>query len=70
VPSGTADELLPRVDVSQPFLLARDRLVHSFERAYLRELLERHGGRPGAAATAAGIDRVYLYRLLRRHGLR
>jgi transcriptional regulator with PAS, ATPase and Fis domain len=68
-PLGGADEL-PVVDVTQPIKIARDRWTRAFERRYLEEILERHGGNVAAAARAAGVDRIYFYRLLWRHGLR
>lgn len=41
-----------------------------FERAYLKDILERHGGNVSAAARAAGVDRIQFYRMLWRNGLR
>ena len=52
-----------------PFKEAKERIVASFERAYVERLLERHGKNISAAARDAGIDRNYLYRLLKKHGL-
>ncbi|MEZ4401031.1 MAG: sigma-54 dependent transcriptional regulator [Kofleriaceae bacterium] len=49
------------------YLQARQRALHAFERAYLDQLLRRHGDRVAEAAAAAGIDRTSLYRMLRRH---
>ncbi len=66
---GTAPRVAAPVDASLPFSDARSRAIAEFERTYLVELLERHGGRVAEAAAAAGIDRTYFYRLLRRHGL-
>jgi two-component system response regulator GlrR len=57
------------VDPSVEYTEARRQALEAFERAYVRELLNAHGGRVSAAARAAGIGRVYLYRLMRRHGL-
>jgi two-component system, NtrC family, response regulator GlrR len=56
------------VDPSLEYAEARRQATEAFERAYVRELLNAHGGRVSAAARAAGIGRVYLYRLMRRHG--
>jgi DNA-binding NtrC family response regulator len=53
-----------------PLTLARQRVVESFERVYLNQLLARHDGRVAQAATEAGVDRVYLYRLMRKYGLK
>ncbi|MBP8807871.1 MAG: sigma 54-dependent Fis family transcriptional regulator [Kofleriaceae bacterium] len=60
----------PAVDASGPLREARERATASFERAYLTDLLRRHGDNLTAAARAAAIDRAHLYRLLWKHGLR
>jgi two-component system, NtrC family, response regulator GlrR len=49
---------------------ARDRAKLEFEKKYLEDLLEEHGGVVARAARAAGVDRKHFYRLLWRHGLR
>jgi two-component system response regulator GlrR len=67
-----ADQLAPaslRGGELLPFSEAKKHAQDQFERAYLSELLQRHG-RVAAAAQVAGVDRVYLYRLLRRHGIK
>jgi two-component system response regulator GlrR len=56
------------VDARLPYAEARRQALEAFEQAYVRALLDAHGGKVAAAARAAGIDRVYLYRLMRRHG--
>jgi len=53
-----------------PLSLARQRVVESFERVYLGQLLARHDGKVAQASKEAGVDRVYLYRLLRKYGLK
>jgi DNA-binding NtrC family response regulator len=58
----------PAVDVQLRYAEARREALEAFERAYVRALLDAHGGKVALAAAAAGIDRVYLYRLMRRHG--
>ncbi len=58
------------VDVGMPLKVAREAWVSTFERRYLRMLLERHGDSVSAAARAAGVDRIHFYRLLWKHGLR
>ena len=63
--AGAAGAVDPDVEYAE----ARTRALEAFERAYVRELLNAHGGRVSAAARAAGIGRVYLYRLMRRHGV-
>ena len=69
--SGPAHVVLDArsVDPSLPYIEGRRQALEGFERAYVRGLLEAHGGRVAAAARAAGIDRVYLYRLMRRRGV-
>jgi DNA-binding NtrC family response regulator len=52
-----------------PFKEAKERLVLAFEHAYVKRLMDKHGGNISAAARDAGIDRNYLYRLLEKHGL-
>jgi DNA-binding NtrC family response regulator len=49
-----------------PFRLARDRALATFERAYVRRLLERHGGNVTRAAEASGIGRRYFTTLSAR----
>jgi DNA-binding NtrC family response regulator len=53
-----------------PIALARQRVVESFERVYLAQLLARHDGKVAQASKEAGVDRVYLYRLMRKYGLK
>ena len=61
----------PLADGALPaFSEARRDLVESFERRYLRRLLDAHGDNLSAAARAAKLDRAQLYRMLWRHGLR
>jgi two-component system, NtrC family, response regulator GlrR len=42
----------------------------AFEKEYLLQLLERHGGKVAQAAVEAQVDRVYLYRLMRKHAIK
>jgi DNA-binding NtrC family response regulator len=49
---------------------ARERWMRTLESAYLRELLERHGGNISAAAKAAGIDRKTFHRLVSKYQIR
>jgi transcriptional regulator of acetoin/glycerol metabolism len=44
--------------------------MQTLESAYLRELLDRHGGNISAAAKAAGIDRKTFHRLVNKHQIR
>lgn len=49
---------------------ARERWMRTLESAYLRELLDRHGGNISAAAKAAGIDRKTFHRLVSKYQIR
>ncbi len=53
--------------LSAPYIAQRDALLTGFEQAYLRGILEKHGGNVTRAAEAAGLDRAYFRRLLRKH---
>jgi two-component system response regulator GlrR len=57
------------VDPRVTYAEGRRRALEGFEKAFIRALLDLHGGKVAVAARAAGIDRVYLYRLMRRHGV-
>jgi DNA-binding NtrC family response regulator len=56
-----------RADV--PFHEAKEKLVSSWERGYLADLLRKTGGSVAEAARRSGVDRAHLYRLLKKHGL-
>jgi two-component system, NtrC family, response regulator GlrR len=51
------------------FSQSRQRAIDSFERQYLLQLVEAHGGKVAEAAHEAGVGRAHLYRLLHKHGL-
>ena len=53
-----------------PFKDAKDQLIQAFERQYLEDLIERHGGNVSRAARAADMDRKSITRLLKKHGIR
>jgi DNA-binding NtrC family response regulator len=55
------------VDLSRPFIEAREELLGRFEKSYLEAMLARHGGNISQAARAAGLDRMHFKRLLARH---
>jgi transcriptional regulator with GAF, ATPase, and Fis domain len=55
---------------SLPFKDAKDQLIQAFERQYLVDLIERHGGNVSKAARAAHMDRKSITRLLKKHGIR
>jgi two-component system response regulator GlrR len=61
---------LPAYNPSGSFHEAKARVLSSFERGYLTEILAKHKDNITAAAQAAGVDRVHFLRLLDRHGLR
>jgi DNA-binding NtrC family response regulator len=54
-------------DESLSFRAAKERAVVRWERAYLAELLRRHGGNLSRAARAARMDRTHLRELGRRY---
>ena len=53
-----------------PFKQAKDRLIEAFEKRYLVDLIDRHGGNVSKAARAADMDRKSISRLLRKHGIK
>ena len=55
------------VDLSRPFIEAREELLGRFEKSYLEAMLARHGANISRAARAAGLDRMHFKRLLARH---
>ncbi len=48
---------------------AKERLLASFERAYLHAVFDECGGNISRTARRAGLDRAHLKTLLRKHGL-
>ncbi len=57
-------------DTDRPFKDAKNELIEDFEKAYLRDLLERNKQNISRSAREAGIERAYLQRLVRKYGLR
>ena len=57
-------------DLDIPFKDAKNKIVESFERAYLRNLLTRNKGNISRSAREAEIERKYLKDLMKKHGLR
>jgi DNA-binding NtrC family response regulator len=51
------------------FHAAKDRLVSTWERSYLVDLLQRAGGNVSRAAQRAGLSRPHLHALLKKHGI-
>ena len=72
----TASKVAGREEASAPQVSqlslreARQTLLDSFEREYLRDLLETCNENVSEAARVAGVDRKTIARLLKRHGLR
>jgi DNA-binding NtrC family response regulator len=60
------DELRWRIDLTRPFVEAREELLGRFERDYLEQMLAQHDGNISRAARAAGIDRMHFKRMLAR----
>jgi len=58
------------VRADRPFHEAKDEVIATFEREYLRDLVVRAGGNLSQAARIAGLERKFLYKLLERNGLR
>jgi len=52
------------------FQTAKERLISTWERAYLEKLLRAAGGNVSEAARQGGIARIYLHRLLKKHNIR
>jgi DNA-binding NtrC family response regulator len=51
-----------------PIGVARERLIAAFEREYVAQVLERHGGDIESAAAASGIARRQFFRLKAKAG--
>lgn len=66
---GTAStESSEEVDLDEPLLDAKKRIVARFEKDYLHQQLDRSNGNLSEAARLSGTDPSYFRRLLRRHG--
>jgi len=61
---------LGKPDIDVPFKVAKERVIASFERVYLGQLLAWAEGNVSRAARKAQLDRMYLCRLSQRYGLR
>jgi DNA-binding NtrC family response regulator len=61
---------LPTGMMTEPFHLAKDKLIAHFEKEYLAQLVARAGSNMSKAARLASIDRTTLYRLMEKHGFR
>ncbi len=64
---------LPQLDLARngarPFKDAKDEVIELFERQYVIDLIDRHGGNISRAARTADMDRKSIARLMRKHGL-
>jgi len=69
LPSPTAASTAALVDLDRPFLEAKQGLVERFEREYFSRLLQRHKGKVGEVARAAGIAERNLYEKMKQLGL-
>jgi DNA-binding NtrC family response regulator len=67
--SGTEELRAPAFDPGKSYRETRAEWEATFEKAYVRWLLERHAYNISAASRAADMDRKHLYRLAKRHGL-
>jgi two-component system, NtrC family, response regulator HydG len=68
VPGATGSPVSSRTDLS--LKEAREHWMRTLEGAYLRDLLEQHGGNISAAAKTAGIDRKTFHRLVNKYQIR
>ncbi|HEX7665396.1 MAG TPA: sigma 54-interacting transcriptional regulator [Polyangiaceae bacterium] len=65
----STNEALP-IDLSLPFMDAREAWTEKFERAYLTEALRRCDGNATKAAELAGVNRKLMQRAIKRYDLR
>ncbi len=63
-PSGPAS-----IDLDQPFLVQKERLVNGFEKAYAKALLAVCDGNLSEAARRAGVSRMAIVKMLGRLGM-
>jgi transcriptional regulator with GAF, ATPase, and Fis domain len=68
-PAGSPQVTVP-IDLSVPLKTARDRLMDTYEEAYLREALNLTSGNITRAADLAGVNRKFIQRAMKRLGLR
>jgi transcriptional regulator of acetoin/glycerol metabolism len=54
---------------NEGFREAKERLIASWERDYVTQLLRRAGGNVSRAAREGGLDRVYLHRLIKKYNI-
>lgn len=63
------EELAAEANTEGSYYEARDRLLATFDRAYLKRAVLLAGGNLSKAARLAKVDRTTFYRLMERHGL-
>jgi DNA-binding NtrC family response regulator len=67
LPGGDPEQF---VESGTPFKEAKQRVLDVFESAYLKALLDKHGGNVTRSAQAAGLTRYHLRELAKRYGVR
>ena len=67
-PSSSGSRDWPTVG-NEGFRESKERLISSWERDYVTQLLRRAGGNVSRAAREGGLDRVYLHRLIKKYGI-
>jgi DNA-binding NtrC family response regulator len=68
-PSHLGLEAAPVPEKILPYHEAKQRLIESWERAYVERVLAEAGGNISASSRRVGLGRAYLYRLIRKYGL-
>ena len=68
-PTLTPPQLALARNGALPFKDAKDEVIDLFERQYVIDLIDRHGGNISRAARTADMDRKSIARLMRKHGL-
>ena len=69
-PTNADGDLRAEIDLSVPLIVARDRILEEFEKAYLEAALAESGGNVTRAAEIAGVNRKFIQRALARYRLR
>ncbi len=67
LPGGNAERF---VEEGMPFKEAKQKVLDSFEPAYLKALLDKYGDNITRSAQAAGLTRYHLRELAKRYGVR
>jgi two-component system response regulator HydG len=68
-PPVSSDRFASSLFLEKPLSLAKEALLHDFERQYLERMLERKGGSVADAIAASGVGRRYFNKLRARHQL-